>query len=173
MIAVWISLCMCWECSLCNQIHFSNFMILMWNYENSRRPFIINLTPPSWRSIYVCLYVVLCCPLGLALVHCFSWAPDVTGQLRNTKFSGTFFFSWLYFLMSLYFFLKEYDFIYVKSLQLLYTLPLLTFPKGFTFDPRFFCIMKLWQCKHTATLFCLWYAFVQETFMWWYCSSLA
>lgn len=101
------------------------------------------LTPTSWRSIYVCLYEVLYCPLGLALVPCVLWAPNVTAQLRSTKFSGTFFFSWLCFLMSLYIFLKEYDCNSLRFLQLLYMLPFFTFPTGFTFDPRFICIMKL------------------------------
>lgn len=154
--AVWISLCMYWEHSLCSQIHCSNSLILMWNYENSRRPFIIDLTPPSWRSTYICLYVVLCCPLDLALVPYFPWAPNITGQLRSTKFSGIFLFSWLYFFMSLYFFLKEYDFNSMRLLQLLHTLPLLKFPTGFSFDPSFICIMKLFvtlQAHHDIALF--------------------
>lgn len=124
---------MCWECSLCNQIHFSNSIILMWNCENSRKPFIVNLIPPCLRSVCVCLYEVLCCPLGSALVPYF---PNVTGQLRSTKFSGTFFFSWLYFLMSLNFFLKEYDFNSMRFLQLLYTLPFFYISYGVYLWPK-------------------------------------
>lgn len=44
----------------------------------------------------------------------------------------------------------------MKFLQLMYTLPLLTFPTEFTFDPRFICIMKLFvtlQTHHNIVLF--------------------
>lgn len=70
----------------------------MWNYENRRRPFILNFTCTSWRSIYVYISIqidrqtVLCCLLCWALVSYFPWTPNRKGQQRNLKFSGMFFF---------------------------------------------------------------------------------